>query len=52
MVKEAEITVPAEPEMNEAIESQLGYGDSKAEYIREAIRQRLKRDNVDVSSAD
>lgn len=50
MVKEDEITVPVEPQMNEAIEGQLGYGDSKAEYIREAVRQRLAEDGVDVST--
>lgn len=49
MVKTDEITVPVEPEMNEAIEGQLGYGDSKAEYIRAAVRERLERDGVDVS---
>lgn len=41
MVKTSEITVPMEPELEQAIEDQLGYGDSKAEYIREAVRQRL-----------
>ena len=49
MVKEDEITVPVEPAMNEAIEGQLGYGDSKAGYIRKAITMRLREEGVDVS---
>jgi len=49
MVKDEEITVPVEPAMNEAIEDQLGYGDSKAGYIREAIAARLREEGVDVS---
>lgn len=49
MVKDKEVTVPIESAMNDAIENQLGYGDSKAEYIREAVRQRLAEEGVDVS---
>jgi len=30
--------------MIEEIEERLGYGDSKAEWIREACRQRLQRE--------
>jgi len=50
MVKSSEITVPMEPELEQAIEGQLGYGDSKAEYIREAVRQRLKSEGAEVPS--
>jgi Arc/MetJ-type ribon-helix-helix transcriptional regulator len=52
MVKSSEITVPMEPELEQAIEGQLGYGDSKAEYIREAIKQRLEAEGVELSDAD
>lgn len=34
-------------DMVDAIEKQLGYGDSKAEWIREACRQRLEREKSD-----
>lgn len=44
MAKDVEVTVPMEAEMNGAIEDQLGYGDSKAGWIREACRQRLERE--------
>jgi hypothetical protein len=37
-----------EDEMNDAIESELGYGDSKAGWIREACRQRLQREGVEL----
>jgi len=32
--------------LHEAIESELGYGDAKAEWIREACRQRLERESI------
>ena len=32
--------------MDESVESQLGYGDSKSEWIREAVRQRLEREGL------
>jgi len=31
--------------LNDTIEEQLDYGDSKSAWIREAIRQRLETDN-------
>jgi len=31
--------------LNDTIEDQLDYGDSKSAWIREAIRQRLETDN-------
>lgn len=48
MVKSSEITVPMEPELEQAIKGQLGYGDSMAEYIRGAVRERLENEGVDV----
>jgi Arc/MetJ-type ribon-helix-helix transcriptional regulator len=52
MVKSSEITVPMEPELEQMIEGQLGYGDSKAEYIREAVRQRLEAEGVEAVGTD
>jgi len=36
------VTVPMPAELNDAIEAELGYGDSKAEWIRTAIKMRLE----------
>lgn len=38
-------TVSIPRSMDEEIEEQLEYGDSKSGYIREAIRERLDREN-------
>jgi len=37
-----------EADLEEAIENQLGYGDSKAGYIRDAVRQRLEREGAEL----
>ena len=42
-------TVSLPEETNEAIEERLSYGDSKSGWIREAIRQRLERENDDAT---
>lgn len=34
------------PELNEAVEAQLEYDDTKDAFIREAIRQRLERESA------
>jgi Arc/MetJ-type ribon-helix-helix transcriptional regulator len=39
----ADVYLP--PDLEDAIEEQLGYGDSKSEWIREACRQRIDREN-------
>lgn len=39
-----DVTVPMPESLADEIESQLGYGDSRAGWIREAIRQRLERE--------
>jgi len=44
MKDRTDVTVPLPGELNDAIEGELEYGDAKAEWIREAIRQRLQRD--------
>lgn len=40
-------TVPMSDDMLESIDSRLEYGDSRAEWIREAIRQRLRAEADD-----
>lgn len=41
------VSFRVDDELVEEIESQLEYGDSKSDWIREAIRQRLELDDVD-----
>ena len=36
-----DITVPMPQELKDQIDDQLEYGDSRSEWIREAVRQRL-----------
>jgi len=42
-----DISVCMPGELDAAIKDHLSYGDSKSEWIREAIRQRLNQDDVD-----
>jgi len=42
-----DVTVGMPKELNDAIHEHLVYGDSKSEWIREAIRQRLDDDDAD-----
>lgn len=37
-----DVTVPMDDPLVEAINSELEYGDSRAEWIREAVRMRLE----------
>jgi hypothetical protein len=39
-------------ELNSAVEKELEYGDSKAGWIREAIRMRLEAEGVDDLRSD
>jgi len=39
-----DVTVPMPGELVDDIDGRLGYGDSRAEWIREAVRQRLQRE--------
>jgi len=48
MKNRQDITVGMPKELDDAIHEHLVYGDSKAEWIREAIRQRLNQDDADV----
>lgn len=42
-----DISVCMPGELDEAIKRHLDYGDSKSEWIREAIRERLQRQDPD-----
>jgi len=43
-----DLTVPVPGKMADAIEQELDWGDSRSEWIREAIRARLEREGVDL----
>lgn len=43
MDERVDVTVPMEAEMNDRIEAQLSYGDSKSGLIRTAIEEYLDR---------
>lgn len=45
-------TVPMSEDLLDAIEDQLGYGDSRAEWIRQACRDRLERDGENDGEAN
>jgi len=42
-----DISVCMPGELDDAIKDHLSYGDSKSEWIRKAIRQRLNREDAD-----
>lgn len=44
MENRKDVTVPMPGDMVDEIDEQLGYGDSRAAWIREAVRQRLERE--------
>lgn len=46
----ADATVVMPESMNDAIESQLGYNDSKSEWMREALLERLEREGVNTET--
>lgn len=43
-----DITVPMPGSVVDAVDSQLEYGDSRAGWIRDAITQRLERENIEI----
>ena len=48
-----DITVPMDETLVERIHDELGYGDSRAEWVRRAVRKELDRvKNEDESGAD
>lgn len=52
MENRKDITVPVPADLKEAINEQLSYGDSRAEWIRGAIVARLRAEGVDVDELD
>lgn len=44
MENRKDVTVPMPGDWVEQIDGQLGYGDSRAAWIREAVRQRLEQE--------
>lgn len=44
--KTEDITIPMSPELLEAVEQDLDYGDRRSARIRELIREGLRRDGV------
>lgn len=45
MENRKDITVPMPKDLRDAIDSQLEYGDSRSQWIREAIVEKLERDD-------
>jgi metal-responsive CopG/Arc/MetJ family transcriptional regulator len=43
-----DVSVAMPKELDEAIIKRLSYGDSKSEWIREAIRQRIEQESDDL----
>lgn len=43
MAQKKDVSVNMPVELNAEIEEQLGYGDSKSEWIRQACREKLSR---------
>ena len=53
MEERVDVTVPMEKEMEEEIKQYLSYNDSKAGWIREAIRRRLDNQiKIDIKMSD
>lgn len=47
MANREDVTVPLPEDCVDEIEGRLGYGDSKAGWIREAVYRRLEAEGVD-----
>lgn len=52
MENRKDVTVPMPETWTTAIEQELSYGDSRAGWIREAVRQRLVREGIDIEDID
>ena len=50
MENRKDVTVPMPGELVDEIDNELGYGDSRAAWIREACRQRLERKREEAES--
>ena len=44
MEQRKDVTVPMEQELVDDIDGELTYGDSRSEWIRDAVREKLARD--------
>ena len=47
-----DLTVPLPRIWRDMIDHQLTYGDSRAGWIREAVRQRFEREGIDIAAVD
>lgn len=47
-----DVTVPMPASLVDAVEGQLGYGDSRAGWIRDAVEQRLEREGIEIKTED
>jgi len=45
-----DITVPMDESEVEQVHDQLGYGDSRAEWIRNAVREKLAREEAEAET--
>ena len=45
-----DVTVPMEQDLVDEIDDELTYGDSRAEFVRSAIREKLARDRSDTTA--
>jgi metal-responsive CopG/Arc/MetJ family transcriptional regulator len=45
-----DVTVPMEQSLVDEIDSELTYGDSRSEWIRNAVRQRLAREEAEAET--
>lgn len=52
MENRKDVTVPMPETWTTAIEQELSYGDSRAGWIREAVRQRLIQEDIEVEDID
>lgn len=52
METEQRLSFGVDEELLTAINSRLGYGDSRSEWVREACRQRLRRERGENDDAD
>lgn len=41
MKDRVDVTIPMERDLRDRVDAQLGYGDSRAEWVRETLRARL-----------
>jgi metal-responsive CopG/Arc/MetJ family transcriptional regulator len=47
MKNKKDVSVNMPEHLNDAVEKQLSYGDSKSEWIRQAIREKIARSDYD-----